>query len=279
MFDALIHRIEEFSSLDPLSRNELRAACIAHSQYFSPRDAIFSAGEYPRGAYFVLSGFACRHLHLPDGKRPITGLLLPGDIVGTRAFLFQPLDHAVSSLTHVQAAFLSRTTLSRWSRRSPSLVEALWRARTLQGAMHGQWLINVGARTAIERLAHLFCELLVRLHAVALATQDTCTIPLTQASLADATGLTPVHVNRTLARLSRLGVSTFRHNQLIVHDPARLQEIAGFDPQYLMPPRADPQECLPGSMAPPQFDDRSAAPVGRPRVLNDLRAGAPLRRT
>jgi CRP-like cAMP-binding protein len=251
MFDALIQRIEQFSPLDPLSRDELRAACIAHGQYFSPRQVIFSAGEHAQGAYFVLSGIACRHLHLPGGKRPITGLLLPGDIVGMRAFLSQPLDHAVSSLTHVQAAFLSRITLSRWSRRSPSLTEALWRARTLQGAIHGQWLINVGSRTAIERLAHLLCELLVRLHAVSLANQDGCTLHLTQANLADATGLTPVHVNRTLARLSRLGISTFRNSRLIVHDRARLQEIGGFDPSYLMTPDTAPRQCLSGSIASP----------------------------
>jgi CRP-like cAMP-binding protein len=258
MIDALIQRIEEFSRLDALCRSELRAACIAHTQYFSPRQVIYSAGEHTLGAYFVLSGFACRHLHLPGGKRAITGLLVPGDIVGTRAFLSQPLDHAVSSLTQVQATFLSRTTLSRWSRRSPALNEALWRARALQSAIQAQWLINVGSRTAIERLAHLLCELLVRLRAVSLATQDACTIPLTQANLADATGLTPVHVNRTLARLSQLGVSTLRDNRLIVHDRARLQEIGGFNPEYLMTRGAHPQEYLPGSIPPPQFDDRRA---------------------
>ena len=279
MIDALIQRMENFSHLDPLSRNELRAACIAHAQYFSPRQVIFSAGEQALGAYFVLSGFACRNLHLPNGKRPITELLLPGDVFGTRAFLLKPNDHAVSSLTHVQAAFLSRTTLSRWSRRSPSLTEALWRARTLQGAIHGEWLINVGSRTAIERLAHLFCELLVRLQAVSLATPDACIIPLSQANLADATGLTAVHVNRTLARLSRLGISTFRHNRLVVHDLARLQEIGGFTPEYLMPPGADPQESLAGSTAFPQFDDRTAAPVRHPGVLNESPAIAAVRRT
>jgi CRP-like cAMP-binding protein len=279
MIDALIQRIENFSHLDPLSRSELRAACLAHAEYFSPRQGIFSAGERALGAYFVLGGIACRHLHLPSGKRSITGFLLPGDIVGTRAFLLQPFDHAVSSLTHVQAAFLSRTTLSRWSRRSPSLNEALWRARALQSAIHVQWLINVGSRTAIERLAHLFCELLVRLRAVSLAAQDACTLPLTQTNLADATGLTPVHVNRTLARLSRLGISTFRDNRLIVHDLARLQEIGGFNPEYLMPPGADPQESLPGSIAYPQFDDRAAALARHPTVLDDIPADATVRRT
>jgi CRP-like cAMP-binding protein len=279
MIDALIQRIERFSHLDPLSRSELRAACIAHAEYFSPRQVIFSAGERPLGAYFVLSGFACRHLHLPSGRRPITGLLLPGDIVGTRALLSQPIDHAVSSLTPVQAAFLSRTTLARWSRRSPLLNEALWSARALQSAIHGQWLINVGSRTAIERLAHLFCELLVRLRAVSLATQDACTLPLTQANLADATGLTPVHVNRTLARLSRLGISTFRDTRLIVHDLARLQEIGGFNPEYLLPAGADPQECRLGSIASRQFADRSGAPVPHPRVPNDIPAAATVRRS
>jgi CRP-like cAMP-binding protein len=279
MIDALIQRMENFSHLDPLSRNELRAACIAHAQYFSPRQVIFSAGEQALGAYFVLSGFACRNLHLPNGKRPITELLLPGDVFGTRAFLLKPNDHAVSSLTDLQAAFLSRTTLSRWSRRSPSLNEALWRARALQSAIHGQWLINVGSRTAIERLAHLFCELLVRLRAVSLATQDACSLPLTQTNLADATGLTPVHVNRTLARLSRLGISTFKDNRLIVHDPARLQEIGGFDPEYLRTPGPDPQGCLPGSIASPQFDDRAAALVRRPGMSNDMPPAATVRGT
>jgi hypothetical protein len=159
------------------------------------------------------------------------------------------------------------------------LNEALWSARALQSAIHGQWLINVGSRTAIERLAHLFCELLVRLHAVSLATQDACTLLLTQTNLADATGLTPVHVNRTLARLSRLGIATFRDYRLIVHDPARLQEIGGFNPQYLMPPGADSQECPPGSIASPQFDDRAATLARPPGGLNDILADATVRRT
>jgi hypothetical protein len=145
--------------------------------------------------------------------------------------------------------------------------------------MHAQLLINVGARTAIERIAHLLCELLVRLHAVSLATQDMCAIPLTQASLADASGLTPVHVNRTLARLSRLGIATFKESRLTVHDSARLQEIAGFDPQYLMPPGSDPQARRTGSIAFPQFGDRAALLVRRPKALNDVPADATVRRT
>jgi CRP-like cAMP-binding protein len=236
MIDTVIERIEEFSPLDALSRKELQVACLGGRQLFRPRQVLFRPGEQATASYLLLDGFACRHLVLKNGKRPITGLLLPGDIFGMRSAVSQPYDHAVSSLSQLHAVCLSRATLSRWSERWPALIDALWSTRALQSSIQAKWLVIVGSSSALERLAHLFCELLVRLQAVGLATEDGGTLPLTQADLADAAGLTPVHVSRTLARLSGLGIATFRYNQLSVQDPEQLRRVAGFDPGYLLQP-------------------------------------------
>jgi CRP-like cAMP-binding protein len=175
----------------------------------------------------MLAGFACRHTHLREGKRPVSGLLLPGDVFGLRSLLSQRHDHDVSTLAAVQAVFLSKDTLCRWSEQLPRLVDALWRIRLRQSQREEHWIVNVSQGNAVGRVARILRELYLRLHPVGLTHPDCCATPITQGDLADMVALTPVHVNRTLTRLSQTGIATFRHNMLVVHNFTALTNIAG----------------------------------------------------
>ncbi|MDB6009046.1 MAG: transcriptional regulator, Crp/Fnr family [Gammaproteobacteria bacterium] len=227
MIDTLIRTMEEFSRIGPVASNELRGHCLGGLRVFGPRVPIFRSGSYPDGAYLVLAGIACRHTHLREGKRPVSGLLLPGDVFGLRSLLSQRHDHDVSTLAAVQAVFFSKDTLCRWSERLPRLIDAFWRTRLRQSQLEEHWIANVGPGNSIGRVARILWELYLRLHSVGLAHSDCCATPMTQVDLADMVALTPVHVNRTLARLSQTGIATFRHNMLVVHNFTALTNIAG----------------------------------------------------
>jgi CRP-like cAMP-binding protein len=233
MIDTLMRTMDEFRRIGPVASNELRGHCLDGLRFFEPRAPIFSSNSYPDGAYWVLAGIACRHTHLREGKRPVSGILLPGDVFGLRSLLSQRHDHDVSTLAAVQAVFFSKDTLCRWSEQLPQLIDALWRIRLRQSHLEEHWIVNVGPGNAIGRVARILWELYVRLHAVGLAHSDCCATSMTQVDLADMVALTPVHLNRTLARLSQTGIATFRHNMLIVHNFTALTHTAGVGSESL----------------------------------------------
>jgi CRP-like cAMP-binding protein len=117
--------------------------------------------------------------------------------------------------------------------RLPNLALAMARFAMTQQAIMREWLVNVGHRTAFERLAHLICEIYVRLEAVGLTREHAFELPLTQAELGDTLALSAVHVNRTLMELRRLQLVTFQNRQVVIHDYPALAAAAGFDPTYL----------------------------------------------
>ena len=135
--------------------------------------------------------------------------------------------HAILELTH----------------HHPRITHALWWATLVDEATLREWLVNVGQRPALTRVAHFFCELLLRLRAVGLAEDDGCDMPLTQEDLADVFGLTPVHVNRTLQELREAGLIVLRNRRLEIPDAERLKAFCGFNPNYLhLAPRPSGRE-------------------------------------
>jgi CRP-like cAMP-binding protein len=143
------------------------------------------------------------------------------------------MDHGVLTLTNCTVAQIPREALLEMTEKHPRIVRALWWTTIVDEAIVREWVANVGRRTASQRIAHLFCELLTRLKAVGLAEDDPFEFPLTQAELADATGLSTVHVNRTLQELRASGLITLKGRLLAIHDAERLKALAGFDPIYL----------------------------------------------
>jgi CRP-like cAMP-binding protein len=227
----LARRLERYAPLTPGEKLLLESA--AHDiRSFDPRKHIAKSGSPVDAIYAMVEGFACRYKLLPDGRRQIMAFLLPGDLCDTRTFTLPRLDHSICALSPVHAALLSRDAVQRLET-LPSMSQALACNSLVQQSISREWLVNIGHRTSFERLSHLLCEIYVRLHAVGLARNGACEVPLTQTEVADTLALSAVHVNRTLMELRRSGILSFHSKQLVVHDFVTLRQVAGFDPTYL----------------------------------------------
>ncbi len=181
----------------------------------------------------LIDGIVCRYSDLADGQRQIMELHVTGDFLDLHSFLLKHLEHNVGSLTPVRVALVPHDALRRITEDHPHLGRTLWFSTLLDAAIHREKILSVGRRAAVARIAHLMCELFLRLGVVGLTGADRFKLALTQSDLADATGLTSIHVNRMLKQLRDDGLMTFRGGEVVIHDWARLQRLAGFDPRYL----------------------------------------------
>ncbi len=189
-------------------------------------------GEHSPSCILLLEGFACRYRTLSDGRRQIVSFHISGDFLDLQGFLLQRLDHGIGTLTPSKIGLIPHSAIEDLLV-SPMITRFLWRETVIDGAIHREWLVNVGRRTAYQRVAHVFCELVTRLQAVGLARDGACDLPLTQSELADATGLSTVHVNRVIQELRRDGLITLRGRVFSALDWAGLKKAAEVDPNYL----------------------------------------------
>jgi CRP-like cAMP-binding protein len=181
----------------------------------------------------MLSGFACRLKTLPDGRRQITGLFVPGDFCDLHVIPVQRMGHALATLSPAVIGVLSNEAVRSTMEDHPNIARALWLSALVQEAVTREWLVSLGRRTAFERVAHLICEVYARLAAAGLARHGYCDWPLTQTDLADGLGLSAVHVNRTLQEMRREGLIRLQGRSLHLPDLDRLARAALFDPGYL----------------------------------------------
>jgi CRP-like cAMP-binding protein len=168
-----------------------------------------------------------------EGGRQIMAYLLPGDLCDVQIFLFQAMDHSIGLLSDALVAKIPAAEMLDLMDRYPRIERALLWVTLVDEATLREWLLNVGQRDALQRLAHLFCELCVRLSVVDLVDNGTFVMPMTQSELADTTGMTTVHVNRSLQRLRREGLIVSKDGKLTILDFARLADLAGFNANYL----------------------------------------------
>lgn len=216
---------EDRRVLDELSGEGVRA--------YAAREDIEQEGRKPTDIKLVLAGWACRYKLLADGRRQIMAFLLPGDISELHLHLLSKLDHSICALTPASVARISNATLTSVMGRHPRIAEALLWAQLVAAATQREWIINLGQRSAFERVAHLLCELFIRMQGIGLVQDRRCEFPLTQAELADATGLSAIHVNRTLQELRGKGLIALRNRGLYIPDLTNLQDAAEFNPDYL----------------------------------------------
>ena len=170
---------------------------------------------------------------MPNGLRQIVAILIPGDFLDIHVTVLGQMDHSVVALTRCRVAYVPSERLDRLTSQDNGLTKALWWSTLVDEAVLRSWIVNAGRRDAYQRIAHLLCEMHVRMNMIGLVTGDRFDLPLTQEELADATALTPVHTNRTLQRLRGEGLIKLGGRVLTVLDVARLREAAGFDPNYL----------------------------------------------
>jgi CRP-like cAMP-binding protein len=234
----LLRKLENFVNLTDDDRQALQVH-TDRVQNFGAREDLVKKGQEPPRIYLVLEGWAYRYKQLEDGRRQIVAFYLPGDLCDPMTFLLREKSHSLGSLTPVSVVRLHRDEMSALISSSAILERALWLDMLYSAEIQREWTVNLGRRTATERMAHLFCEIPLRLKAVGLSDGVECEMPATQTDLADALGLSSVHVSRTLQELRAAGLVELRGRKLTIRDEYALRELAMFDPSYLRLPRAD----------------------------------------
>ena len=184
-------------------------------------------------ALIVFAGFVGRHKRRASGRRQILAYLIPGDLCDRGALHGYPLDHAIETLTHCRIARVPRAAYLDLLDNHPRIAFALQRARLAEEATGREWIANIGIRSGVERAAHLLCELLERLGSIGQASDGRFDLPLTQADLAEALGLSSVHMNRVLQTLRRDGMIALQGRHLRILAPRRLRQLAEFEAGYL----------------------------------------------
>lgn len=209
-----------------------RRLTIGRIRHYAPRTDIAREGEPPRVVRVVVSGWACRYKLVPDGRRQILALLLPGDVCDGHDGLGE-MDHTIGALSAVVLGEVDPAayTAAVWA--DDRIGQTLRRMVSIEAAIQREWTFNVARRDTREGLAHLFCELYHRLDAIGLVDGGGYAMPLTQIELADALGGTPVHVNRILQVLRRERLLVLTKRRLAIPDLRALEGVALFDPAYL----------------------------------------------
>jgi CRP-like cAMP-binding protein len=229
----LVRKLELFTRLSQDDKQAIAEATNHSQREFGPREDITLEGDKPIKVHLVVEGWACRYKYLEDGRRQISGILLPGDLCDAGLFIFKQLDFSLGTLSVVKIAEIPRPVYESLSASHPRIEQALHWNASVEQSIAREWITNLGQRTAPERLAHLFCELYVRLHAVGLAEAFSFELPITQEQLADVVGMSNVHVNRSLMQLRDEGLITLHGRVLTIHDFEGLQSLALFDAAYL----------------------------------------------
>ena len=194
---------------------------------------IVRIGDLPSRCCLILSGFACTYKVTAEGKRQIVSFNLPGDIPDLQSLHLKVLDTSIATISTCRVGFITHEALRDICDRYPRITAAFWREALIDAAIFREWVTNVGRREAYTRMAHVLCELLVRLRAVGLAEDHVCDLPITQGEFADALGVTNVHVNRVFQQMRADGLIETNGTQLKIPDWDRLKQVGEFDPTYL----------------------------------------------
>jgi CRP-like cAMP-binding protein len=193
---------------------------------------LLERGQLAERSTLLIEGYLLRTI-VQNDERFVVGIHVPGDFADLHAFALKRLDHTIVTLGDVTVGYVSHRRLEEVVERYPHLTRLLWFSTLLDAAIHRQWILKMEQLPAPRRVAHVFAELWHRLDLVGLGRRDGLRTPLIQADLADMCGTTAIHMNRALGLLRREGIAEFRRGTLYVKDRARLEEFAGFDPDYL----------------------------------------------
>lgn len=228
----LVAKLEQFTRLSLADREALRQITARRREVAIGED-IAREGDDLGSVQIILSGWACRYKLLSDGRRQIVGIFLPGDLCGTHVRALLEMDHSIGALTSVTLAEVDADRLADIAARHPRIGKALWWDILASASIQREWTVNLGQRDAPERLGHLFCELHERLRSLGLTQGENCDMPLRQADLAEAMGLTNVHINRSLQALRGQGLIVLKRRRLTILDLDGLRRMSLFDPAYL----------------------------------------------
>jgi CRP-like cAMP-binding protein len=232
VIDDLLLKLRARDDVSPEEEAALRAM-IGEVRNVAADKTVIRAGEELSASTLLLEGLLCRYKDLRDGSRQISELHVAGDFADLHSFTLKRLDHSILALTPCRIATVPHERLDAATGTHRHLARMLWFLTNLDAAIHREWVLSLGRRDALARVAHLFCELRVRLQIVGRADEAGYDLPLTQGDLAECLGLTPVHVNRTLKQLRGSGLVAFRGGRVSILDLVGLERVAEFDPAYL----------------------------------------------
>lgn len=232
MLNRFLDKLAKFAALPPDAVDAILSATAGPRKFAARRDLI-REGDQPGPVFVILEGWACRYKILPNGTRQVMALLMPGDCCDIHIGLLHEMDHSIQTITPAQVATIGRTDMDAIFAHHPSVATAMYISQLIDEGTMRAWITSMGRRSSIERVAHLICELYVRAHNVGVATEHEFALPLSQLLLADCLGMTPVHLNRVLKRLRLDGAMALGRGNLVITDPVKLTEIAGFDENYL----------------------------------------------
>lgn len=208
-------------------------ALVSEVRTVPAKATVIRAGQRLTTSTLLLEGLMCRYKDLSDGQRQISELHVAGDFVDLHSFTLKRLDHNIMALTACKIAVVPHERLHALSHEHPHLTRLYWFTTTMDAAVHREWELSLGRRSAIARIAHLLAEMHVRLGLVELANGLEFRLPVTQVDLAECVGLTPVHVNRTLKALREQGAADMQRGCVRILDLMKLHAIAEFNPTYL----------------------------------------------
>jgi len=228
----LVHKLQSITDLTAEERQALLDLPMTVRSYTRGEDIVREA-DVPSECCLILDGFASRYKLLPDGRRQIMAFHTPGDLPDLQSLHIKVMDHSVGAMMPTMAAFIPHKSMRDLTGRFPGLLHAFWRDTLIDAAIFREWMIGIGRRDAHERIAHLICEMLLRFRGVGLAPDNTFKIPATQADIADALGLSNVHVNRVLQDLRRDGLIIWTNYTVSILKWEELQARGLFDATYL----------------------------------------------
>lgn len=230
--ELLVANLELRCPLSPSDREAVLALPYTLKS-LAPGSYAVREGEPPTGCGVLVSGFAYRQKLTGDGGRQILSIHIPGEALDFQNIFLNVADHSVQMLTRGHLAVVPRADIQRIARHSASICHAILVSTLVEASIFREWILNVGRRDAKSRLAHVLCELAVRLDAHGLTDHMGYHLPMTQAELADALGLTPVHLNRVIRSLESDGLINRSKRDLSFPDWERMRDMADFNDRYL----------------------------------------------
>lgn len=218
-----------------LSPEDLAAleASVTAVRELPPRKVLARTGERITESTLLVEGFMCRYMDDRSGQRQLVSIHVPGDFVDLHGYPLERLDHDLATIGPARVACWTHGAVSELLQPRPDLQKMFWFATLLDAAMHREWIFRLGRLGADGRIAHLICELEVRLEMVGLAADGRYSLPLKQADLAEACGLTGVHVNRVLRQLRERELLLYKGGEVTILNRSALRALGEFDPGYL----------------------------------------------
>ena len=231
-FDLVIRKLGQLATLTQADQDAIRSLPF-RIKAAPPNHFLVREGDTTTECCALVAGHACRSKTTSNGGRQIVSFHMPGDILDLEHLLLPRADHNVQTITPATVAWVPSADLRRAARERPMLNEAFWRDTLIDASIFREWVLNVGRRDAKSRIAHMLCEFALRRERAGLGSPERFELPMTQEQIADATGMTTVHVNRMLQELGADGIIVRNKREVRITDWSRICRLADFDPAYL----------------------------------------------